>query len=144
MRNELVLGQSRQDNLETFLAFAKFARQFSRTGSAPEEAYRASMLQLFVSRSTQQKQDMGRNNASRMIAGPSPDLPPARPAASPTCLACQRRANNLVRCCKRYSPFAALQPHTAVVLVVHAFFEQASQTLLVASEAPSSYVKHLS
>jgi hypothetical protein len=64
-----------------------------------------------------------------MIAGPSPDLPAARPAASPTCLACQPLANNLGYHCKLRYPLAALQPHITVVFVVHAFLEQASLTL---------------
>jgi hypothetical protein len=87
------------------------------------------MLPLCAGRPTRRKQDLSRNNASRMIAGPSPDLPRARPAASPTCLARQPLANNLGHHSEQRYPLAALQPHITVILVVHAFLEQASLTL---------------
>lgn len=84
---------------------------------------------LFASCPTRRKQDLSRNNASRMIAGPSPDLPRACPAGSPTCLARQPLANNLGHDSEQRYPLAALQPHITVILVVHALPEQASLTL---------------
>lgn len=63
------------------------------------------------------------------MAGPSPDLLRARPAASPTCLARQQLANNLGLHGEPRYPLAALQPHITVILVIHAFLAQASLTL---------------
>lgn len=129
VRNWLGLASHVRAIAKRFIGLAEFVRRGSRTGNAAEGLVDASMLPLFASCPTRREQDLSRNNASRMIAGPSPDLPGARPAASPTCVACQPLANNPGYHRALCFSLAALQPHNTVVFVVHAFLEQASLTL---------------
>lgn len=123
------LGQSRQAICETFHWLSRVRVPRFSNWQCSKRAHRCVNAPTLRKQSTRRKQDLSRNSSSRMTVGPTPDLPLTRPAASPTCLACQPLANNLGHHSEQRYPLAALQPHIAVFLVVHAFLEQASLTL---------------